>query len=374
MTVRRPRPSDEHHPVASPGIDTASVLGDARFRATANPSPPGHGYDRPVRVFLTHNPEDLEAYYGRALPELESMADVVRNPRGRDLDTDELIEVAEQCEVIVAHRSTPGERALFERLPQLLAFLRTAVDISTIDVEAASEHGVLVARAAKSFVPSTAELALGLMIAAARNIADSTVEYRAGREPPQRPGPQLAGRTAGIIGFGAIGSYLAPMLSALGMSVLVHDPLQQIEQFEAVDLTELLQRSDVVLPLAPANAETENLIDAVALATMKPGALLVNVSRGELLDEAAVADALDSGRLGGLAMDVGRAPDQRPTPDLAQRPGVVATPHLGGLTPENADAQAHSSVEQVRAILDRVIPPRSVNPDRASRLRRHWMQ
>ena len=96
-------------------------------------------------------------------------------------------------------------------------------------------------------------------------------------------------------------------------------------------------------------------VDAVALATMKPGALLVNVSRGELLDEAAVADALDSGRLGGLAMDVGRAPDQRPTPDLAQRPGVVATPHLGGLTPENADAQAHSSVEQVRAILERVI-------------------
>jgi D-3-phosphoglycerate dehydrogenase len=333
-----------------------------------------HRYDRLVRVFLTHNPEDLEAYYGRSLPELESVADVVRNPLGRDLDTTELIEAAAQCEVIVAHRSTPGERATFERLPQLLAFLRTAVDISTIDVDAASEHGVLVGRAAKSFVPSTAELALGLMIAAARNIATSTAEYRAGHEPPQRAGPQLAGKTAGIIGFGAIGSYLAPMLGALGMSVLVHDPLVPIEQFEAVDLRELLQRSDVVLPLAPATVETENLIDAEALAIMKPGALLVNVSRGELLDEAAVADALDSGRLAGLAIDVGRAPDQRPTPDLAQRPDVVATPHLGGLTPENADAQAHSSVEQVRAIIDRVVPPRSVNPDRATRLRRYWLR
>lgn len=329
-----------------------------------------------MRVLLTHNPEDLEAYYGRALPELESIADVVRNPLARDLGTAELIEAAANCEIIVAHRSTPGERAVFAQLPALLAFLRTAVDISTVDVDAASEHGVLVARAAKSFVPSTAELALGLMIAAARNIGACAADYQAGREPPQRVGLQMAGKTAGIIGYGAIGSYLAPILHSLGMSVLVHDPAVATRdaRFEDVGLTELLRRCDVVLPLAPESDETKNLIDAAALATMKAGALLVNVSRGELVDEAAVADALDSGRLGGLAIDVGLAPDQRPNPGLARRPGVVATPHLGGLTPENADAQAHSSVEQVRAILEHVVPPRSVNPDRAERLRRHWIQ
>ncbi|MEX1309486.1 MAG: NAD(P)-dependent oxidoreductase [Candidatus Sulfomarinibacteraceae bacterium] len=329
-----------------------------------------------MRVLLTHNPEDLEAYYGRALPELESMVEVVRNPAGRDLDTAELIEAAANCDVIVAHRSTPGERAVFAQLPALLAFLRTAVDISSVDVDAASEYGVLVARADKSFVPSTAELALGLMIAAARNIGASAADYQAGREPPQRAGLQLAGKTAGIIGYGAIGSYLAPILHALGMSVLVHDPAVATigDRFEDVGLTELLRRSDVVLPLAPASDETKNLIGAEALAIMKTGALLVNVSRGELVDEAAVADALDSGRLGGFAMDVGRAPDQRPPLDLARRPGVVATPHLGGLTPENADAQAHSSVEQVRAMLEHVMPPRSVNPERAERLRRYWNQ
>jgi D-3-phosphoglycerate dehydrogenase len=114
------------------------------------------------------------------------------------------------------------------------------------------------------------------------------------------------------------------------------------------------------------------MIDADALAAMKLGAMLVNVSRGELLDEAAVTDALDRGHLGGLAMDVGRAPDQRPSPELAARPGVVATPHLGGLTPENADAQAMSAVEQVRAIIDGEMPARSVNPDDAHRLRAWW--
>ena len=146
----------------------------------------------------------------------------------------------------------------------------------------------------------------------------------------------------------------------------------QIGLVPAEHLDELFGRADVVLPLAAAVPSTENLIDGDSLAAMKPGALLVNVSRGELIDEEAVAAALDSGRLGGLAIDVGRAADQRPSAALAGRPGVVATPHLGGLTPENADAQAASSVEQVRAILDGVMPPRAINGEHARRLRALW--
>ncbi|MDH3681321.1 MAG: hydroxyacid dehydrogenase [Acidimicrobiia bacterium] len=327
-----------------------------------------------MRVLLTHNPEDLRAYYGRALPELEAVAEVVRNPAERDLTTDELIAAAAGCDVVIAHRATPGEAALFERSPDLLAFLRCAVDISTIDIEAASANGVVVARADKSFVASTAELALGLLIDTARNISASTIDYQAGRPPPQRPGRQLRDRAAGIIGYGAIGSYLADLLVSIGMRVLVHDPhVDSVsDDVEQVDLVQLLSRADVVFPLAPGGAATENLIGASELAAMKRGAILVNVSRGELLDEVAVAAALESGQLGGLAMDVGRAPDQRPSPALAGHPGVVATPHLGGLTPENADAQAASSVEQVKAMIDRSMPPRSVNPDHATRLRAYW--
>ncbi len=328
-----------------------------------------------MKVFLTHNPEDLEAYYGRSLPELRHHARVVTNPRDRALTTAELIEHAAGCDVIVAHRSTPGDARVFDELPELLAFLRTAVDISTIDVDAATDHGVLIAHADKSFVPSTAELALALMLDLARNVSESTVDYRRGNEPPQRPGFQLRGKTAGMIGYGVIARYLAEVLRAMGVTVIVADPYTDdatADGFEQTSFDDLLGRSDFVLPLAVSTPETEDLIDADAISKMRPGAMLVNVSRGELVDEMAVADALDAGHLGGLAMDVGRAPDQRPAPDLANRPGVVATPHLGGLTPENADAQAASSVEQVAAMTHGDIPPRSVNADEAHRLRAWW--
>jgi D-3-phosphoglycerate dehydrogenase len=329
-----------------------------------------------LRVFVTHNPEDLDAYFGRALPRLTAIAHVAVNPTGVDLSTPDLITHAAGYDVVIAHRATPGESALFERSPGLVAFLRTAVDVSTVDVEAASRHGVLVAHAAKSFVASTAELALALTLDLLRNVTESTLDYRSGAEPPQRPGRQLRGRVAGIIGYGAIGSYLADALRALGVEVLVCDPAVDAtaDGFEQVAFDELLRRSEIVYPLAPAQLSTTDLIDATAIAAMRPGVLLVNVSRGELLDERAVATGLDSGRLGGLALDVGRAADQRPSPGLAGRPGVVATPHLGGLTPENADAQSASAVEQVRAMLDGAMPPRAVNPEHAARLHRWWAE
>lgn len=327
-----------------------------------------------MRVFVTHNPEDLDAYYSEALVELNAIAEVVVNPLDRDLTTPELIEAAAGCDVIVAHRSTPGDAEVFAQVPGLLAFLRCAVDISTIDVDAASAAGVLVGRADKSFVPSTAELALALLMDTARSVSASTVDYQAGRTPGQRPGRQLRGQRAGIIGYGAIGRYLADLLVGIGMDVLVADPFvaDVSADVRLVELDELLADSDVVFPLAPANDDTLHLIDSAALGLMKPGATLINVSRGELLDEAAVAEALDSGQLGALGLDVGMAPDQRPSPELAGRDGVVATPHLGGLTPENANAQALSSVEQIAAMLAGDLPPRTVNGEHASNLMSWW--
>ncbi len=134
----------------------------------------------------------------------------------------------------------------------------------------------------------------------------------------------------------------------------------------------LLRESDFVLPLAIANETTENLIGAREIALMKKGVVFVNVSRGNLIDEAALEAAYRSGHIAKLALDVGRAADQRPSPQLASLPGVAATPHLGGLTPANADAQATSSVEQTRAVLEGRMPERALNADHASRLKEFW--
>ncbi|MEM8704939.1 MAG: NAD(P)-dependent oxidoreductase, partial [Actinomycetota bacterium] len=271
-----------------------------------------------------------------------------------------------------AHRATPGDADFFAAHSDVVAFLRTAVDISTIDVAAASSAGVLVGHADKSFVASTAELAFGLLLDAARNIASSAADYRNGVEPPQRPGRQIRGMTAAVLGYGAIGSYLTDLLEAAVLDVLVHDPFADLpDDVRAVGFDEAVATADVVFPLAASTPDTVGLLDARAIDSMRPGSILVNVSRGEIVDETAVAAALDRGHLRAFACDVGTAPDQRPDPTLAGRPDVVATPHLGGLTPENADAQARSSVEQVAAILAGELPPRLAN-DTDARLRAWW--
>jgi len=329
-----------------------------------------------MKIFLTHNPEDREMYFHWALEPLGALGELAFNPRDRDLTPAELIEAAQGCEVLIAHRATPVGAAVFDGLPDLLAVLRPAVDIRTIDIAAASRNGVLVANAVPSFVPTTAEMVLALMLDLARNVATSTMAYHAGEEPPTRLGMQLRGSTAGIIGYGAIGEHLARILVAIGMRVLVSDPYKTVAApgVEQTGFDDLLREADFVLPLALATEETENLIDARALSLMKPGAMLVNCSRGNLMDEAAVEEAFKAGRLGGLAMDVGRAADQRPSPHLARLPGVVATPHLGGLTVQAARPQAMSPVEQVHAVVEGRMPPRAVNPDHATRLKAYWQR
>jgi len=134
---------------------------------------------------------------------------------------------------------------------------------------------------------------------------------------------------------------------------------------ETVPLERLLSQSDFVVPLAVATAETENLIDEKALRTMKRGAFLINVSRGNLVDEQAVEAALKSGHLGGCAMDVGRAPDQMPMLPLASRPDVIATPHIAGLTVPAIEHQSMETVAQAAEIAKGRAPKGAVNAD-------HW--
>jgi D-3-phosphoglycerate dehydrogenase / 2-oxoglutarate reductase len=176
-------------------------------------------------------------------------------------------------------------------------------------------------------------------------------------------GRELRGSTLGVIGYGAIGREVVRIGKALGMRVLVNDPY--VPDADSIPLDQLLAQSDFVVPLAVATAETENLIDGNAFAKMKRGAYFINVSRGNLVDESALEAALDSGRLAGCAMDVGRAPDQMPTPRLAARPDVVATPHIGGLTPPAIAHQALETVAQAAEIVKGTAPRGAVNAE-------HW--
>src|SRR5256885_6989396 len=162
-------------------------------------------------------------------------------------------------------------------------------------------------------------------------------------------GEELRGSTLGIIGYGAIGREVSKIGKALGMRVLVNDPY--VNDVEQTSFDELLRRSDYVVPLAVATAETENLMNAAAFAKMKAGAFFINVSRGNLVDEQALEAALDAGRLAGCAMDVGRASDQMPTPRLAARREVIATPHAAGLTQPAIEHQSLETVAQAGGVL-----------------------
>jgi len=212
-------------------------------------------------------------------------------------------------------------------------------------------------------VASVTELALGFLVDLSRGISRATADYHSERNPEILMGRQLAGSSLGIIGYGSIGRYLAPIGMALGMEVLVADPFVTVNDatIKHLPLEELLARSDYVVCLAVANETTENLIGPAALARMRPHAFFINLSRGNLVDEAALAAALRENRIAGAAMDVGRARDQMPTPELAKLANVVATPHIGGLTPPAIESQALETVDQVKAIIGGKIPAGAVN-------------
>jgi len=283
------------------------------------------------------------------------------------LDPAGLIAAARDADLIVADRLTAAPAEVFTALPQLRAIVRCAVDIRNIDVDAASRAGVLVTRASPGFVQSVSELALGFMIDLSRGVSRATSDYHAGRAPAVVMGRQLSGSTVGIIGYGSIGRYLARMSLALGMTVLATDPFVTIGDPGVIQLPldDLLRRSDHVVCLVVANEATEKLIGAAQFALMRADAVFINLSRGELVDEAALLAALREGRMAGAAMDVGRARDQMPSAALASLPNVIATPHIGGLTPPAIEHQALETVRQVQAIVAGGSPAGAVNAE-------HW--
>ena len=320
-------------------------------------------------VFVSNPADRLDMFYGpRALAGLRELATVRLNPHERELSVAELAREAADCEVVVAYRGTAGTAELFGALPRLKAFVRCATDIRNIDLAAAAGHGVLVTRTGAGFAAAVAEWVMGVLVDLSRGISAHAAGYHAGVVPQPVMGRELRGSVLGVIGYGLIGREVARLAQAFGMQVLAADPRQAVGNgARQVELPVLLAQSDAVVCLATATEETENLMDARAFSAMKPGAFFLNASRGNLVDEQALRAALDSGHLAGCALDVGRAPDQMPSPELARHPRVIATPHIGGLTRPATDYQALETVRQVRDILAGRVPQGAVNAEQAHR-------
>lgn len=233
---------------------------------------------------------------------------------------------------------------------------RAGIGVDNIDVAAATERGIVVLNTPDANATTTAELALAHLLSLSRHLPQADRSMRAGEwQPGKFVGTELAGKSVGVIGFGTIGRIFARRCLALKMQVLAYDPFvtpEIIEQVgaEPVTLDALLARADYVSLHCPLTEGTRNLIGAERFMQMKAGARLINCARGGLVDEAALGEALQSGRLAGAALDVYAHEPPRDSP-LLTLDSVVLTPHLGASTKEAQQAVSVKIVEDVAAFL-----------------------
>jgi D-3-phosphoglycerate dehydrogenase len=271
----------------------------------------------------------------------------------RALDEQQLIERLPGIAALICGMDEVTAKAL-EAADALRVISMNGVGLDRIDVEAATRRGVVVTRTPGTNADSVADLTLALMLAQARHIPRHDRTLREGDWSRQR-GRELRGQRLGLVGLGAIGKKVALRALAFGMTVQAYDPYLDAafcreHGIEIGDWEAVLRSSDVLSLHLPVTEETENLIDGKALAAMKPGAVLINTSRGELVDEGALAIALESGHLGGAGLDA--FSPEPPAPGLLwSMEQVVLTPHVGGNTREAALRTALQSARNAVAIL-----------------------
>jgi glyoxylate reductase len=273
---------------------------------------------------------------------------------------------AARAAAIVTDPSIPVDAELLDEAGSSLEVVANfGVGYDNIDLEAARERGVRVTNTPGVLTGATAELAVALMLAAARRIAEADAAVRGGeweRSEANEPiGRELAGATVGLVGFGRIGRRVAVLLRGFEVRLLVASrssgaPSPGVERLELLDL---LGASDFVSVHVPLSAETRHLIDANALAAMRQGAILVNTSRGAVVDTTALIRALRSGHLGAAGLDVYEDEPHVPA-DLRELRNTVLLPHIGSATAATRDAMARLCAENVIAVLDGRDPPTPV--------------
>lgn len=242
--------------------------------------------------------------------------------------------------------------------PRLRVIVKHGVGVDNVDIKAAAARGIPVIRSMGSNARAVAEHAIALTLALIKEIAPLDAAVKAGGWPkPSFIGRDIAGTRIGLVGFGAIGRETARMARLLGMEVLVYDPAAAEEaraEGHAVtdDVDAVITACDVVSLHCPLTAATRNLIDADRISRMKPGALIVNTARGGLIDEAALAEALTSGRIAGAALDSFASEPPAPDSPLWRLPNLIATPHIGGVTHGSARSMAEIAARHIISVLD----------------------
>jgi D-3-phosphoglycerate dehydrogenase len=262
--------------------------------------------------------------------------DVVRSYDSQALPSAELLERIPDVDALIVGMDRITAEVL-DAGPRLRVVAKHGVGVDNIDLEAARARGVHVVYAPGSNSRAVAELTFGLMLSAARKIGQAHADVLAGGWP-KHFGPELAGKTLGIVGFGRIGRLFAGYAQAFGMTVVGYDPFLDAARFEdlgvrPVEWEECIARSDFVSLHLPAEPGAPPLFDRRVLGSMKPGACLINAARGELVDEAALAELLRDGHIGAAALD---AFEQEPLGDspLRTAPNVVLTSHIGACSHE----------------------------------------
>jgi glyoxylate reductase len=274
----------------------------------------------------------------------------------------ELVDSPGGAEGIVTVPTDPVGPALFDAAgPQLRVVAQYAVGYDNVDLEAATERGIVVTNTPDVLTGAVAELTLGLILGLLRRIVEGDRLMRA-REPWEwgpaaMLGEGLEGKTLGVVGFGRIGRETARLAEAFGMRA-VHT-----SRTGGIPLRELLDQADVVSIHCPLTPETARLIGAEELRAMKPTAVVVNTSRGPIVDEAALVEALEAGEIAGAALDVyEREPDVHP--GLVARDDVVLTPHVASATVAAREAMGILCVDALRAVLlEATVPSNALNPE-----------
>jgi D-3-phosphoglycerate dehydrogenase len=286
---------------------------------------------------------------------------------GFDWDDAQLAERIGEYDGILIRSATKLTADLIERGERLRVIGRAGVGVDNVDVPAATKRGIVVANAPESNVVTAAEHTMALLLALARNIPQAYVSLTAGKwERSKFSGVEVYEKTLGILGFGRIGQLVAQRARGFGMRILAFDPFVSAERYrelgvEKADSPEdIYAQADFVTIHLPKTPETEGFLGAAEFAKMRDGVRVLNVARGGLLDEAALAAALESGKVAGAALDVFPSEPMTDSPLFAMA-NVIVTPHLGASTAEATDRAGYQSAEQVVAALDGGVVSSAVN-------------